>query len=312
VTNIILDKTGTLTSGHPTVVDVAADGVSPDTVVSSAARVEMGTDHPLARAVVAEATTRGLMDETANDVIVEPGRGVTGMLGSLRVRAGSLEWFVESNTPIPPALADAGSRWSAAGRSLVAVAHDDRLVGIIAVSDVVKSSAREAILALEKMAIRPIMASGDSRAVAEIVAREVGITEVHAPLSPSEKRDLIARLQSEGDVVAMVGDGINDAAALAQADLGIAMGHGTDVAIESSDIVIVSRDLRRLSDSIRLSRATLGTIRGNLVWAFGYNAVAIPIALAGVMGPAIAGIAMALSSVFVVANSARLSAFRMS
>jgi Cu+-exporting ATPase len=312
VTTIILDKTGTLTSGHPTVVDVAADAVSPDTVVASAARVEMGTDHPLARAVVAEATTRGLMAETAKDVIVEPGRGVTGMLGSQRVRVGSLEWFIESGTPIPPALADAATTWTAAGRSLVAVAHDDRLIGIIAVSDVVKPSAIEAIRALAKLGIRAIMASGDARAVADLVAGDVGITEVHAPLSPSEKRDLIARLQSEGNVVAMVGDGINDAAALAQADLGIAMGHGTDVAIESSDIVVVSRDLRRVSDAIRLSRATLGTIRGNLVWAFGYNVLAIPIALVGVMGPAIAGIAMALSSVFVVANSARLAGFRMS
>lgn len=312
VTTINLDKTGTLTSGHPTVVDVAADGVSPDTVVASAARVEMGTDHPLARAVVAEATVRGLMADTASDVIVQPGRGVTGMLGSQRVRAGALDWFIDSGTPIPSALAEAASTWTAAGRSLVAVAHDDRLVGIIAVSDVVKPSAIEAIRALQKMGIRPIMASGDARAVADLVARDVGITEVHAPLSPSEKRDLIVRLQSDGDVVAMVGDGINDAAALAQADLGIAMGHGTDVAIESSDIVIVSRDLRRVSDAIRLSRATLGTIRGNLVWAFGYNALAIPIALVGVMGPAIAGIAMALSSVFVVANSARLSAFRTS
>ena len=194
----------------------------------------------------------------------------------------------------------------------MAVAHDDRLVGIIAVSDVVKPSAIEAIRALQKLGIRPIMASGDAREVADLVAEDVGIAEVHAPLSPSDKRDLIVRLQSDGDVVAMVGDGINDAAALAQADLGIAMGHGTDVAIESSDIVIVSRDLRRVSDAIRLSRATLGTIRGNLVWAFGYNALAIPIALVGIMGPAIAGIAMALSSVFVVANSARLSAFRTS
>jgi Cu+-exporting ATPase len=185
-------------------------------------------------------------------------------------------------------------------------------VGIIAVSDVVKPSGVDAIRALMKLGIRPIMASGDSRTVADLVAGEVGITEVHAPLSPSDKRDLITGLQSSGHVVAMVGDGINDAAALAQADLGIAMGHGTDVAIESSDIVVVSRDLRRVSDSIRLSRATLGTIRGNLVWAFGYNVLAIPVALAGLMGPAIAGIAMALSSVFVVANSARLSTFRTS
>jgi len=312
VTTVIVDKTGTLTSGHPTVVDVAADAVSPDTVVASAARVEMGTDHPLARAVVAEATTRGLMAETAKDVIVEPGRGVTGMLGSQRVRAGSLEWFIESGTPIPPALADAATTWAAAGRSLVAVAHDDRLVGIIAVSDVVKPSAIDAIRALAKLGIRTVMASGDNTVVAELVAREVGIGEFYGAMNPADKRDLVARLQQRGEVVAMVGDGINDAAALAQADLGIAMGHGTDVAIETSDIVLVTTDLRRVADSIRLSRSTLGTIRGNLVWAFGYNALAIPIALAGVMGPAIAGIAMALSSVFVVANSARLAGFRMS
>ena len=312
VTTVIVDKTGTLTSGHPTVVDVAADAVSPDTVVASAARVEMGTDHPLARAVVAEATTRGLMAETAKDVIVEPGRGVTGMLGSQRVRAGSLEWFIESGTPIPPALADAATTWAAAGRSLVAVAHDDRLVGIIAVSDVVKPSAIDAIRALAKLGIRTVMASGDNTVVAELVAREVGIGEFYGAMNPADKRDLIVSLQQRGEVVAMVGDGINDAAALAQADLGIAMGHGTDVAIETSDIVLVTTDLRRVADSIRLSRSTLGTIRGNLVWAFGYNALAIPIALAGVMGPAIAGIAMALSSVFVVANSARLAGFRMS
>jgi Cu+-exporting ATPase len=312
VTTIILDKTGTLTSGHPSVVDVATDGISSDEIVASAARVEMGTDHPLARAVVAEATARGVMAETASNISVDPGRGVTGVLGSQRVRVGSLDWFIDSGTPISTALADAASAWTAAGRSLVAVGHDDLVVGIIAVSDVVKPSGADAIRALTKLGIRPIMASGDSRTVADLVAGEVGITEVHAPLSPSDKRDLITELQASGHVVAMVGDGINDAAALAQADLGIAMGHGTDVAIESSDIVVVSRDLRRVSDSIRLSRATLGTIRGNLVWAFGYNVLAIPVALAGLMGPAIAGIAMALSSVFVVANSARLSTFRTS
>jgi len=294
------------------VVGVVGDGISEDRVLSDAAQVEMGTDHPLARAVVSEATSRGLSIATAHDVTVEPGRGVTGVIDGVHVSAGSLAWFTSNGTHIPSALADTAALWGESGKSIVALAHGDRVVGIIAISDVVKPSAREAIHTLAKWGIRVVMASGDTESVARIIAREVGIDEVYAPVTPADKRDVIERLQANGDVVAMVGDGINDAAALAQADLGIAMGHGTDVAIETSDIVLVSRDLRRVPYAIRLSRATLGTIRGNLVWAFGYNALAVPIALAGLMGPAIAGIAMALSSVFVVLNSARLAAFRTS
>ena len=312
VTTVIVDKTGTLTTGHPAVVDVFGDGVSADTIIGNAARVEMGTDHPLARAVVAEATTRGIMGEVARGIAAEPGRGVTGTVGTTVVRAGSLEWLSESSLSVSTAIADMAVEWTSAGRSLVAVAHGDRVVGIIAIIDVVKPSARDAISALSKLGIRAVMASGDNRAVAEMVARDVGIDEFYGAMNPADKRDLITRLQQRGEVVAMVGDGINDAAALAQADLGIAMGHGTDVAIETSDIVLVTTDLRRVADSIRLSRSTLGTIRGNLVWAFGYNAIAIPIALAGIMGPAVAGLAMAFSSVFVVLNSARLQAFRTS
>jgi Cu+-exporting ATPase len=204
------------------------------------------------------------------------------------------------------------AEWTSAGRSLVCVAHGNRVIGLIAISDVVKPSSREAIRSLSKLGIRAVMASGDNTAVAELVAREAGIEEFYGAMNPADKRDLVARLQQQGEVVAMVGDGINDAAALAQSDLGIAMGHGTDVAIETSDIVLVTTDLRRVADAIRLSRSTLGTIRGNLVWAFGYNAIAIPIAIAGIMGPAVAGLAMAFSSVFVVLNSARLQAFRTS
>ena len=312
VTTVIVDKTGTLTSGHPSVVDVFGDGVSVDTVLGDAARVEMGTDHPLARSVVAEATTRGIMGDVASGIVAEPGRGVTGTLGTTVIGAGSLEWLAETAHSVSPAIAERAAEWNLAGRSLVAVAHADRVVGLIAISDVVKPSASVAIKALSKLGIRTVMASGDNTAVAELVAREVGIDEFYGAMNPADKRDLVARLQQRGEVVAMVGDGINDAAALAQADLGIAMGHGTDVAIETSDIVLVTTDLRRVADSIRLSRSTLGTIRGNLVWAFGYNAIAIPIALAGIMGPAVAGLAMAFSSVFVVLNSARLATFRTS
>ncbi len=312
ITTVVVDKTGTLTSGHPSVVDIFADGVLAETVLGDAARVEMGTDHPLARAVVAEATTRGLMGEVASGVVAEPGRGVTGNLGKTVVRAGSLDWVAETTGPVPKAISDVAAEWTSAGRSLVCVAHGNRVIGFIAISDVVKPSSREAIRSLSKLGIRAVMASGDNTAVAELVAREAGIDEFHGAMNPADKRDLVARLQQQGEVVAMVGDGINDAAALAQSDLGIAMGHGTDVAIETSDIVLVTTDLRRVADAIRLSRSTLGTIRGNLVWAFGYNAIAIPIALAGIMGPAVAGLAMAFSSVFVVLNSARLQAFRTS
>jgi Cu+-exporting ATPase len=312
ITTVVVDKTGTLTSGHPSVVDIFADGVLAETVLGDAARVEMGTDHPLARAVVAEATTRGLMGEVASGVVAEPGRGVTGNLGKTVVRAGSLDWVAVTTGPVPKAISDVAAEWTSAGRSLVCVAHGNRVIGLIAISDVVKPSSREAIRSLSKLGIRAVMASGDNTAVAELVAREAGIDEFYGAMNPAEKRDLVARLQQQGEVVAMVGDGINDAAALAQSDLGIAMGHGTDVAIETSDIVLVTTDLRRVADAIRLSRSTLGTIRGNLVWAFGYNAIAIPIALAGIMGPAVAGLAMAFSSVFVVLNSARLQAFRTS
>jgi len=312
VTTIIVDKTGTLTSGQPTVAGVAGDGMSDDRVVADLASVEMGTNHPLARAVVANATSRGVMGEVARDVTVEPGRGVSGIVGSTTVRAGSLDWFTETSTTIPTGLADTAKDWASAGMSIVALAHGDRVVGLVAVRDVTKPSAVEAVKALSALGIHTIMASGDSPEVVARVAEETEIDEAYGSMSPADKRDLVVRLQRQGEVVAMVGDGINDAAALAQADLGIAMGHGTDVAIETSDIVLVSMDLRRVADSIRLSRATLGTIRGNLVWAFGYNALAIPIALAGIMGPAVAGLAMALSSVFVVLNSARLTRFRMS
>ncbi|MEY4313260.1 MAG: hypothetical protein RLZZ319_769, partial [Actinomycetota bacterium] len=235
VTTIVLDKTGTLTSGRPTVVEIAGD-LDENTILSDAARVEVGTDHPLARAVVAEATQRGILGATADGVIAEPGRGAVGRLGTTVVRAGSLDWFRAENIDIPEALAATAIAWGEAGRSIIAVAHGATTVGLIAVSDVVKPSAVDAVAALHRLGIRAIMASGDTEAVAALVAQEVGIDEVHAGVSPADKRTLIARLQENGEVVAMVGDGINDAAALAQADLGIAMGHGTDVAIESSDI----------------------------------------------------------------------------
>ena len=311
IDTIVFDKTGTLTAGRPAVVGIAGADIADSVVLSDAARIDIGTDHPIARAIVAEATARGLDIPAGHDIVAVPGYGVVGQLGSTRVRVGNLAWTLAEGGEIADELRETIDGWVASGHTVSVVTHDDRIVGAIAVSDPVRPSAAAAVAALSSVGLRTIMASGDSAAVATRIGDIVGVDEVRAPLSPTDKRDLVAELQAQGRVVAMVGDGINDAAALAQADCGIAMGGGTDVAIESSDIVIVSADIRRVADAIRLSRSTLGTIRGNLVWAFGYNALAIPVAMLGIVGPAVAGIAMALSSVFVVLNSARLALFRL-
>ena len=311
IDTIVFDKTGTLTAGRPAVVGVAGDGIDDTIVLSDAARVDMGTDHPVARAIVAEATARGLEIPAATDIVAVPGHGVVGMLGSTRSRVGTLAWALAEGDSIANDLRDTVIGWVDAGHTVSVLTHDDRVVGAIAVSDPVRASSAAAIAHLKELGLRTVLASGDAKAVAQRIGSEVGVDEIHAPMTPADKRDLIEALQKEGRIVAMVGDGINDAAALAQSDCGIAMGGGTDVAIEASDIVIVAADVRRVADAIRLSRSTLGTIRGNLVWAFGYNALAIPVAMLGIVGPAIAGIAMAFSSVFVVLNSARLALFRL-
>jgi Cu+-exporting ATPase len=311
IDTIVFDKTGTLTAGRPAVVGIAGVDIADSVVLSDAARIDIGTDHPIARAIVAEATARGLDIPAGQDIVAVPGYGVVGLLGSTRVRVGNLAWALAEGGEIADELRETIEGWVTSGHTVSVVTHDDRIVGAIAVSDPVRPSAAAAVASLSSVGLRTIMASGDSAAVATRIGEVVGVDEVRAPLSPADKRDLIAELQAQGRVVAMVGDGINDAAALAQADCGIAMGGGTDVAIESSDIVIVSADIRRVADAIRLSRSTLGTIRGNLVWAFGYNALAIPVAMLGIVGPAVAGVAMALSSVFVVLNSARLALFRL-
>lgn len=311
IDTIVFDKTGTLTAGRPAVVGIAGDGLDDTVVLSDAARIDMGTDHPIARAIVAEATARGLDIPTGTDIVAVPGYGVIGYLGTTRVRVGTVGWALAEGATISDDLRATVDGWSENGHTVSVLTHDDRIMGAIAVSDPVRPSSAAAVAALQALGLRTILASGDSESVASRIGAEVGVDEIHAPMLPADKRDLITRLHTEGRVVAMVGDGINDAAALAQADCGIAMGGGTDVAIEASDIVIVSADVRRVADAIRLSRSTLGTIRGNLWWAFGYNALAIPIAVLGVVGPAVAGLAMAFSSVFVVLNSGRLALFRL-
>lgn len=311
IDTIVFDKTGTLTAGRPAVVGISGDGLDDTVVLSDAARIDIGTDHPIARAIVAEATARGLDIPAGSDIVAVPGHGVVGYLGSTRVRVGTLQWALAEGSTISDSLRSTVDGWSEIGYTIAVVTHDDRIMGAIAVSDPVRPSSAAAVEALRGLGLRTVLASGDSSSVATRIGTEVGVDEIHAPMLPADKQALIEALQKEGRIVAMVGDGINDAAALAQADCGIAMGGGTDVAIEASDIVIVSADVRRVADSIRLSRSTLATIRGNLWWAFGYNALAIPVAMLGVVGPAVAGLAMAFSSVFVVLNSGRLAFFRL-
>jgi Cu+-exporting ATPase len=310
IDTIVFDKTGTLTAGKPSIVDVFADGVEEREVVELAARIDSGTDHPIARAIATHAAFIGLEISAGTNIEAIPGLGVRGRVDGSKVLVGSLEWLLAEGCSHSEQLVEVVETWRNDGRSVTAIAKENRIIGALAISDPIRSTAARAIHELERAGMTTILASGDSRVVAERVAGQVGVAVVHAQMSPADKRDLVAKLQNEGGVVAMVGDGINDAAALAQADCGIAIGQGTDVAIEASDIVIVAGDIRRVADAIRLSRRTLATIRGNLVWAFGYNALAIPIAMAGLVGPAVAGLAMALSSVFVVANSARLATFR--
>lgn len=311
IDTIVFDKTGTLTAGRPAVVGIAGDGIDDTTVLSDAARIDIGTDHPIARAIVADATARGLDIPAGHDITAVPGFGAIGKLGGTTVRVGTCAWAIDEGATVSTDLRGTIDGWVAEGHSVSVVTHDDRVVGAIAVSDPLRASSPSAVAHLRELGLQTVLASGDAAPVAERIGAAVGVDEIHAPMTPAGKRDLIEKLQREGRTVAMVGDGINDAAALAQSDCGIAMGGGTDVAIEASDIVIVSADVRRVADAIRLSRSTLATIRGNLVWAFAYNALAIPVAVLGVVGPALAGLAMAFSSVFVVLNSGRLALFRL-
>ncbi len=311
IDTIVFDKTGTLTAGKPSVVNVIAEGAVVRDVVEAAARIDSGTDHPIARAIATHASSIGIDFSAGDNIEAVPGSGVRGLLDGSPTLVGSMEWVVAEGCTISADIERTVDAWRSEGHSVTVVARNGNAIGALAISDPIRASSQQAISELTRSGLATVLASGDSLVVAERVAELVGVTTVHAPLSPGAKRDLVVKLQSEGRVVAMVGDGINDAAALAQADCGIAIGQGADVAIDASDIVIVAGDIRRVADAIRLSRQTLATIRGNLVWAFGYNALAIPVAMAGLVGPAIAGLAMALSSVFVVLNSVRLAAFRL-
>jgi len=313
VDTVVLDKTGTVTTGRMALVDVVpVAGVGGDELLRLAGAVEAGSEHPIGRAVA---------DGAAQQVGVLPpvqgfanlaGLGVTGRVDGHDVLVGRPRLLAERSVAVPEELVRALEEAQARGRTCVVVAWDGAARGVLSVADTVKPTSAEAVARLRALGLTPVLLTGDDATVAAAVSREVGIgrESVIAEVMPQDKVDVVKRLQAEGRVVAMVGDGVNDAAALAQADLGLAMGTGTDAAIEASDLTLVSGDLRAAADAIRLARRTLATIKGNLFWAFGYNLAALPLAAAGLLNPMLAGAAMAFSSVFVVTNSLRLRGFR--
>ena len=309
VDTVVLDKTGTVTTGTMTLTEaVTAERVDRLELLRHAGAVEDSSEHPIARAIARGAAAEAGPLPVLEDFENLAGRGVRGTVEGHAVLVGrtSLLEGRALSEPLQAALEAAQAR----GRTAVVVVRDGAADGVLVVADAVKPSSAQAISQLKGLGLSPLLLTGDHRAVAEQIAAEVGIEEVIAEVLPQDKVDVITRLQGEGKVVAMVGDGVNDAAALAQADLGLAMGTGTDVAIEAGDITLVRGDLRSAADAIRLSRRTLSTIKGNLFWAFAYNTAAIPLAALGLLNPMLAGAAMAFSSVFVVGNSLRLRSFR--
>lgn len=310
VDTVVLDKTGTVTTGRMSVTEVRA--FSPATeadLLRAAAALEDSSEHPIARAIAAAAPGEGPLPEVEAFQNI-PGLGVSGQVEGRAVLVGRAALLREWAVAVSDDLLAAQTAAETAGRTAVLVALDGIAAGLIVVADTPKPDARQAVADLRALGLTPILLTGDNAGAAHAVAREVGIDEVVSDVLPADKVDVVRKLQESGRVVAMVGDGVNDAAALAQADLGIAMGTGTDAAIEASDLTLVRGDLRSAADAIRLSRATLRTIKTNLFWAFAYNVAALPLAALGLLNPMIAGAAMALSSTFVVANSARLRSFR--
>ncbi|PRI11107.1 heavy metal translocating P-type ATPase [Leucobacter massiliensis] len=311
VDTVVLDKTGTVTTGRMTLLEaIPAPGVERTELLRLAGALEDASEHPIAQAIAKGAVEElGTSLPEAESFRNSEGKGVSGIVEGRTVLVGrpSLleDWSIAAVPALQAALEDAGSR----GRTAVLVAWDGAARGVLVVADTVKPTSAEAIRQFRALGLTPILLTGDNSAVAEQIAAEVGIDRVIAEVLPHDKAELVSGLQAEGRVVAMVGDGVNDAAALAQADLGLAMGTGTDAAIEAADITLVRGDLRSAADAIRLARRTLGTIKGNLFWAFAYNVAAIPLAALGLLNPMLAGAAMALSSVFVVGNSLRLRRF---
>lgn len=316
IDTVVLDKTGTVTTGHMTLAGVhCVDGVGRDEALKFAAAVEKGSEHPIARAIVSAAENEGLEIPALDEFMSMPGVGATGRIGGIIITVGREEVFRERLVIIPSVLKEALRQSRERGETAVVIAWDAQAKAILSVADQPKPTSPDAIAQLKLMGLAPILLTGDNEITARAIADSVGIdTDEHhlyAGVLPDEKVNIVKDLQERGYAVAMVGDGVNDAAALAQADVGIAMGGGTDVAMQASDLTIVNGDLRSVPDAIRLSRATLRTIRTNVFWAFAYNVAAIPLAASGRMNPMWAGLAMASSSIFVVMNSLRLRRVRL-
>jgi Cu+-exporting ATPase len=310
VDTIVLDKTGTVTTGKMTLTDALPErGVDRDELLRLAGALEHASEHPVAQAIAKGAAADGQLPPVEDFQNVE-GKGVQGIVEGHFVVVGRESLLKDWTLELSPELVEAKADAEREGKTAVAVGWDGEARGVLIVADTVKPTSAEAIAQFKTLGLTPVLLTGDNKAVAERIAAEVGIDEVIAEVMPADKVEQVARLQSQGKVVAMVGDGVNDAAALAKADLGLAMGTGTDVAIEAADITLVRGDLRSAADAIRLSRRTLGTIKANLFWAFAYNVAAIPLAALGLLNPMLAGAAMAFSSVFVVGNSLRLRSFK--
>ncbi|WP_328603063.1 heavy metal translocating P-type ATPase [Amycolatopsis sp. NBC_00345] len=311
VDTVVLDKTGTVTTGKMSLLEVRiASGTTEAEVLRFAGAVEHSSEHPIARAIADGARERVGELPGVEEFRNSEGLGVTGVVEGRAVLAGRAAFLADWSVTIDETLAEAKAAAEARGATAVFVAWDGVARAVLVVADTIKPTSAEAVAGLRALGLRPVLLTGDNAGAAQAIAAAAGITEVVAEVLPEEKVAVVKRLQAEGRVVAMVGDGVNDAAALAQADLGLSMGTGTDAAIEAGDLTLVRGDLRAAVDAIRLSRRTLGTIKGNLFWAFAYNVAALPLAAFGLLNPMIAGAAMAFSSVFVVSNSLRLRGFR--
>jgi Cu+-exporting ATPase len=312
IDTVVLDKTGTVTTGQMALVDViATEGTAVEDALRLAGSLEDASEHPIARAIAAGARERGVTLAPVESFSNTEGLGVSGVVDGHGVAAGRERFLADWSMKLPDDLRVATDEAEAGGRTAIVAGWDGEARAVFVVSDTVKDTSAAAVGELRRLGLRPVLLTGDNQRAARSVASQVGIdaSDVIAEVLPEDKVSAVARLQDEGRVVAMVGDGVNDAAALAQADLGLAMGTGTDVAIEASDLTLVRGDLRSAADAIRLSRRTLTTIKGNLFWAFAYNVAALPLAAAGLLNPMLAGLAMAASSLFVVTNSLRLRRF---